>query len=128
MDLISLIKPRNSLLLKQLYSKAFKTLFQELSEFDQKKELLNDLEFLALAMNLTEYIIDQQAKKSIGFRVNKKKLVVDVMVTIYDNLSEQDIENLKNHIQYVYDNGLITKVSTSRYLKKRLSSWISRQF
>lgn len=128
MDLIGLIKPRNGLLIKQSYSKAFKALFQELSEFDTKKELLKDMEFLALACNLVEYIVDKERKHCKSFYIDKRKLIVDVMIVIYDPLSEEDIVTLKNNIQYIWANGLISKVSTSRYLKKKLSSWISKTF
>lgn len=127
MDLIALIKPKNSLLTKQLYSKAFKALYQELSEFDTKKELLNDMEFLALACNLAEHIVDQQKKHLKTLKIDKMKLVVDVFQVIYDSMTEHDVENLKAHIQFVYDNEMIKKVSAIRYIKKRLNNWIAKQ-
>ena len=127
MEILSLIKPKNSLLTKQLFSKAFKALYQELSEFDTKKELLNDMEFLALACNLAEHIVDQQKKHLKTLKIDKMKLVVDVFKVIYDSMTEQDVETLQQHIQFVFDNDMIKKVSTIRYIKKRLSTWISKQ-
>lgn len=127
MEILSLIKPKNSLLTKQLFSKAFKALYQELSEFDTKKELLNDMEFLALACNLAEHIVDQQKKHLKSLKIDKMKLVVDVFKVIYDSMTEQDVETLQQHIQFVFDNDMIKKVSTIRYIKKRLSMWISKQ-
>jgi hypothetical protein len=127
MDLIALIKPKNSLLLKQLYSKAFKELYEELNNFDSKKQLLNDMEFLALACNLVEYIVDKQKKHCKYFRIDKMKLVIDVFKVIYD-ITDADEEQLKEKIQFVYNNGMISKVSTWRFLKKSLSHWMGRKF
>jgi hypothetical protein len=128
MDLINLIKPKNGLLIKQLNSKVFKTLYEELSTFDTNKELLNDLEFLSLSCNLCEHIVDQQKKHFKALKLDKMKLVVSVFVVIYDSMTEEDIERLKQNIQFIYDNEMIKKVSTVRVLKKGLSSWISKQF
>lgn len=127
MDILSLIKPKNSLLTRQLYSKAFKALYQELSEFDTKKELLNDMEFLSLACNMAELIVDQQKKHLKTLKIDKMKLVVDCFMVIYDNMTEHDVENLKTQIQFCYDNDLIKKVTTLRYVKKKFSTWISKQ-
>lgn len=127
MDLISLIKPKNSLLIKQLYSKAFKALYEELIAFDAKKELLTDMEFLSLACNLVEHIVDQQKKHLKALKIDKMKLVVDVFTVIYD-MSEADQSTLKQNIQFIHDNEMIKKVSTVRVLKKSLTRWITKQF
>lgn len=127
MDLIALIKPKNSLLIKQLYSKAFKALYEELIAFDAKKELLTDMEFLSLACNLVEHITDQQKKHLKALKIDKMKLVVDVFTVIYD-MSEADQATLKQNIQFIHDNSMIKKVSTVRVLKKGLTRWITKQF
>jgi hypothetical protein len=127
MDLIALIKPKNSLLIKQLYSKAFKALYEELIAFDAKKELLTDMEFLSLACNLVEHIADQQKKHLKALKIDKMKLVVDVFTVIYD-MSEADQATLKQNIQFIHDNSMIKKVSTVRVLKKGLTRWITKQF
>lgn len=126
MDLIGLIKPKHSLLTKQLNSKVFKSLYEELSAFDGKKELCRDLEFISLACNLCEYVVDGQKKHLKGLKINKMEMLVNVFDIIY-NLSEDDKAQLRQHIQYIWDNDLIKKVSTIRLLKKSLSTWISKQ-
>lgn len=127
MDLIALIKPKNSLLTKQLNSKIFKSLYEELSAFDGKKELSKDLEFITLSCNLTEYLVDAEKKHMKGLKIDKMKLVVNVFTVIYD-LSEQEQEQLKEHIQFVFDNEMIKKVSAIRFLKKKFAKWIAKQF
>lgn len=127
MDLIALIKPKNALLVKQLYSKVFKSLYEELSAFDTKRELLSDMEFLSLACNLAEHLVDGQKKHLKTLKIDKMKLVCDVFKVIYETTPE-DEEKLKTQIQFIYDNEMIKKVSTSRYIKKKLSTWIQKQF
>lgn len=126
MEILSLIKPKNSLLTKQLNSKVFKALYEELVTFDGKKELCRDLEFIALSCNLAEYLVDQQKKHLKGLKIDKLALVVNVFDVIYC-LSESDKEDLRQKVQFVVDNEMVKKVSAIRYLKKRFSTWISKQ-
>ena len=127
MDLIALIKPKNALLVKQLYSKVFKSLYEELSAFDTKRELLSDMEFLSLACNLAEHLVDAQKKHLKTLKIDKMKLVCDVFKVIYETTPE-DEEKLKTQIQFIFDNEMIKKVSTTRFIKKKLSAWITKQF
>lgn len=126
MELLDLIKPKNSLLTKQLHSKVFRSLYEELSSFDTKKELCRDLEFISLSCNLVEYLVDGQKKHLKGLKIDKKTLLVNVFDVIY-SLSEEDKELLRQHIQFVVDNDMVKKVSTIRVLKKSLSKWIGKQ-
>lgn len=126
-SLSSLIKPKNNLLQKQMYSKIFKELFLELSNFDNYAELKKDLEFLVLACNMLELLVDMQKKHLKTFKPDKKKLIIDVFVSLF-SLSEEDQHELQDKIQFIFDNEMIKKVSTTRLLKKKLSKLASNTF
>ena len=127
MDLKSLVKPKNALLQKQLYSKIFKELFSQLASFENYETLKNDNEYVVMATNLLELLTDVQKKHFKSLKIDKKKLVVDVYDSLF-NLTEEERLNLEERIQFIYDNGLIKKISTSRLLKKKFNQIVSTQF
>lgn len=127
MDLKNIIKPKNSLLQKQIFSKIFKELFMELSSFENYEELKKDLEFLSLACNMLELLVDVQKKHLKSFKPDKKKLLTDVFVSLFSLSTDERVE-LEAQIQFIYDNDMIKKVSTSRLLKKKLSKMASTTF
>ena len=120
----NLIKPRNTLLQRQLYSKIFKEAFTELSSYENYHDLRNDIEFLIVAVNIIELLVDLQKKLFKNLKVNKKELVINLFDTLF-TFTEQEKKELGERIEFLFDNGHIKKVSTSRLLKKRMSKAIS---
>lgn len=124
MDLKSLIKPKNTLLQRQLYSKIFKDAFQELSSYENYHDLRNDMEFLIVAVNIIELLVDLQKKLFKNLKVDKKELVINLFDTLF-TFTEQEKKELGERVEFLFDNGHIKKVSTSRLLKKKFSKAIS---
>lgn len=120
----NLIKPRNTLLQRQLYSKIFKEAFTELSSYENYHDLRNDMEFLIVAVNIIELLVDLQKKLFKNLKVNKKELVINLFDTLF-TFTEQEKKELGERIEFLFDNGHIKKISTSRLLKKRMSKAIS---
>ena len=127
MDLKSLVKPKNSLLQKQLYSKIFKDIFTELSSFENYEQLKNDNEYVVMACNLLELLTDVQKKHFKSLKIDKKQLICNVYESLF-NITEEERLNLEERIQFIYDNNLIKKISTSRLLKKKFNQIVSTQF
>ena len=120
----NLIKPRNTLLQRQLYSKIFKEAFTELSSYENYHDLRNDMEFLIVAVNIIELLVDLQKKLFKNLKVNKKELVINLFDTLF-TFTEQEKKELGERIEFLFDNGHIKKISTSRLLKKRMSRIVS---
>lgn len=127
MNITDLIKPKNNLLKKQMFSKIFKELFDQVIEFDTEKQLKNDLEFVSLVCNLLEYLVDKHRKNLHSLKIDKKKLVCDIFSTVYD-VNEEERKQLEDHIQFIFENGMITKVTNIRIWKKGLSSFVKKNF
>lgn len=120
----NLIKPRNTLLQRQLYSKIFKEAFTELSSYENYHDLRNDMEFLIVAVNIIELLVDLQKKLFKNLKVNKKELVINLFDTLF-TFTEQEKKELGERVEFLFDNGHIKKISTSRLLKKKFSKAIS---
>lgn len=127
MNLATLIKPKNNLLKKQIFSKIFKDLFDEIVEFDEKKTLKDDMEFLNLICNLIEFLVEKHRKNLLSFRIDKKKMICDVFETVYSITPEERIQ-LERHIQFIFENGMISTVSNYRIFKKSFSAYLKKSF
>lgn len=127
MDLKNLIKPKNSLLQKQIYSKIFKELFVELSSYENFQQLKDDLEYLVLCCNMLELLVDSQRKHFKALTLDKKLLVCNLYKSLF-SLTDEDIAVLEERIQFIYDNNMIKKVSLSRLLKKKCSKLVLDTF
>ena len=122
-----LIKPKNSLLQKQIYSKIFKELFVELSSFENISELKHDMEYLTLCCNMLELLVDAQKKHFKALQIDKKLLVVNLYTSLF-SLTDEERTSVEERIQFIYDNNMIKKVSVSRLLKKRWSKLVTENF
>ena len=127
MDLKNLIKPKNSLLQRQLYSKVFKDLFTELSSYENYSELKNEMEYLVVAVNMIELLVDMQKKHYKQLKVDKKELIINVFDTLF-TLSDKEKEELGERVEFLWCNGHIKKISTTRLLKKKLNQLASSTF
>ena len=65
-----------------------------------------ELELILLVCNLVENAISKGNKHDI----DKKQVVCDVIQRLF-NLNPQEIETIKNQIDYLYNNGMIKKIS-----------------
>ena len=101
MDLKNLIKPKNSLLQRQLYSKVFKDLFTELSSYENYSELKNEMEYLVVAVNMIELLVDLQKKHYKQLKVDKKELLINVFDTLF-SLTDKEKEELGERVEFLW--------------------------
>lgn len=126
-SITSLIRPKNSLLQKQIYSKIFKELFVQLSSFENISELKHDMEYLTLACNMLELLVDAQKKHFKALQIDKKILICNLYSSLF-SLSDEERTAVEEKIQFIYDNNMIKKISMSRLIKKRFSKLVTDNF
>ena len=76
--------------------------------------LKNDVEILLHICNLIENLISKNKQK-----IDKKQLVIDIMVQVFYLNSDVEKDAVEKQIQFLYDNKLITKVTTLRQVIKK---------
>jgi hypothetical protein len=77
---------------------------KELVDYETHKlnpQLINDL------MNFLELEISNGKFSKEDF--DKSKILQDIMINVFGELSESELQWLENHIQYILDNNLIKK-------------------
>ena len=115
---IDLINPKNNLLKSQKFGDILALLKQKVGEYPPNHILKQCSEFLLLTCKIVEEVIKK------GDKVNKKEFVIDLFKSLF-SLTEPESKILGSSIDFLWSNGLITKIKTSKklwnVLKKSLS-------
>ena len=77
--------------------------------------LKNDVEILLHFCNLIENVISKNKQK-----IDKKQLIIDIMVQVFYLNSDAEKDAIAKQIQFLYDNKLITKVTTFNQVIKKV--------
>lgn len=101
-----------------------KNLIDKISNSLSNLQLLQtDNELLLYICNCIESGISNNKKK----KINKKELCIKIMETIFNNLSDEEKDRLRNTIDFFHANKLINKLATSETLKKEVYKWVVKK-
>lgn len=118
---LTLIKPRNQLLKAQRLNDLINIVKQKVLEFPASHNLKVCQEFLLMVCNLVEEIVKKSDK------INKKELVINVLKSVL-SLSEPECKVVDSSIEFLWGNGLIQKIASTkkavRWLKKKGSCFL----
>ena len=113
---LNLIKPKNALLKSQRFNDLLLLLRQKVAEYPATHHLKSCQEFLLYVTKIVEELV----KKSEG--INKKELVINLFKELFA-LPEAEVKVLDASIEFLWSNGLICKISSSkkavRWLRKK---------
>jgi len=115
---IDLINPKNNLLKSQKFSDILALLKQKVGEYPPNHILKQCSEFLLLTCKIVEEVIKK------GDKVNKKEFVIDLFKSLF-SLTEPESKILSSSIDFLWSNGLITKIKTSKKIWNCLKKSIS---
>ena len=73
------------------------------------------LKYYYIFVTLIENLISKNKQK-----IDKKKLVLDIMAQVFCFNSDSEKEGLEKQIQFLYDNKLITKVTKFKQVAKKV--------
>ena len=106
---VDLINPKNNLLKVQKFSDVLALLKQKVGEYPPNHILKLCSEFLLLTCKIVEEVVKKSDK------VNKKDFVIDLFKALF-LLTEPESKILGSSIDFLWSNGLITKIKTSKKL------------
>ena len=75
---------------------------------------------------MTEHLINNQ-KKQLNEKIDKKNLVIEAYKQLFHNVTPQDLTNLSDNIEYLYNNNKIKKVKITDVVSKSCIDWIKRK-
>lgn len=118
---LALLKPQNSLKKSQLSNDLLTVLRQKVAEHPSSYALKTCQEFILYTCKLVEELV----KKSDG--INKKELVKDLFKQLF-NLQPPELIALDSAIEFLWSNGLISKIpvvkKVIRLIKKKLAIFL----
>lgn len=106
---LDLINPKNNLLKVQNFADILVLLKQKIVEYPPNHVLKQCNEFLLFVCKIVEEVIIKSHK------VNKKEFVVDLYKSLF-NLNEIESKSIALSVDFLWSNGLISKIKTSKKL------------
>jgi len=70
--------------------------------------------------------VEELVKKS--YSIDKKCFVVDILCTLFGSLNNLEIEQIKQHIEFAFENKLIKKVEFNYKARIIVWNWFQRKF
>ena len=117
---VDLINPKNNLLKSQKFSDILALLKLKIVEYPPNQVLKLCSEFLLYVCKIVENVIVKSDK------VNKKEFVIDLFKQLFA-LNDPESKLLGNSIDFLWSNGLISKIKTSKKLWNVLKKAVSKQ-
>jgi len=117
---VDLINPKNNLLKSQKFSDILALLKLKIAEYPPNHILKQCSEFLLYVCKIVEEVVKKSDK------VNKKEFVTDLFKQLF-SLNDPECKLLSNSIDFLWSNGLISKIKTSKKLWNVLKKAVSKQ-
>lgn len=120
-----LIKPQNNLLTDFKRNEIKTAIVERLKEMFKNNILQYkfDNEFLLLTCSLIEYYVKKK------YNIDKKPLLIEIYDDVFlGSLSCMDKEQVKNNIEFLFNNKKIKKLSNYKLFKTSCKEWIKKKF
>ena len=117
---VDLINPKNNLLKAQKFSDILALLKQKVAEYPPNHVLKQCNEFLLFVCKIVEEVIVKSDK------VNKKDFVIDLFKALF-SLNDIESKAIGSSVDFLWSNGLISKIKTSKKLWNLLKKAVSKQ-
>lgn len=120
------INPKNSLAKDAKINSLVAKIIQKVAEIPNHHDYKNNMELLKMVCLMVEHAIDNTGKKD-KLRIDKKDIVFQVYIRLWNGFSPSDIKALEANISYLHENGQIIKKSIWSVVKHSVCDWFSRK-
>lgn len=123
---LSYIKTRNSLKRQEklhVIKNAIVNKIQRDIDISKLREnnIINN-ELILFCSNCVEELVKKK------YSINKKDFVIDILRTIFGSLNDSEVNQIKQHIEFVFENQLIKKVEFNYKARIILWNWVQKKF
>lgn len=123
---LSYIKTRNSLKRQEklhVIKNAIVNKIQRDIDISKLREnnIINN-ELILFCSNCVEELVKKK------YSINKKDFVIDILRTIFGSLNDSEVNQIKQHIEFVFENQLIKKVEFNYKARIIVWNWFQRKF
>jgi hypothetical protein len=118
---MEIIQPENSLKSSIKFNEIKNIIVERIAKFENLPQYKLDIEFLKLVANMIEF----QVKKKYG--IDKKDLLIKIYDQAFVNLTDDDKDNIKKNIEFIFQKNHIKKVSYYKLFVCGISEWIKKK-
>ena len=86
--------------------------------------MIINMELLKMVCCMIEHAVNNKNKK---IKIDKKDLVFNVYTRLWNGMKPQDLKDLENNIQYLWENGQIKKKGLWKVVTSSVSDWFRRR-
>lgn len=127
MATFNFINPKNQLWKEAKISKTHQRILDRITSMphEVRKDKFN-MELLTMVCCMIEHAINNKDKKE-KLKIDKKALAIQILTSLFGNLSAQDIETLSKNIEYLHDNDHIVKYPLWKVATSCLVDWVKKK-
>jgi len=124
MEIIPDVCLKNNLEKHFVFNNTVASLHEKLNTIHDISKLRLDPELTLLVCNLVENTVGDNDK----MKLDKKELVVLILAKVFTDITDAEKESVKTQIEFLFNNGKIKKVKTSKKVWYYFKEWIKRRF
>lgn len=127
MSSFSFLKPANGMWKDAKIAKAHTRILERLTDIPHEaRQNKHNMELLVLVCNMIEHSIDN-SKKSDKLKIDKKALLIQIMKSLFGELTPADCELYSKNIEFLHDSGHIVRQAGWKICMYGLVDWIKRK-
>lgn len=124
MSSFSFLKPANGMWKDAKIAKAHARILERLTNIPHEaRSNKHSMELVSLVCNMIEHSIDN-SKKSDKLKIDKKSLMIQVMKSLFGELSPADCDLYSKNIEFLHDNGHIVRQPGWKVCLYGLVDWL----
>ena len=114
---------KNSVRRHFLWHTIVQKVVDKVKEIPNVQELRGNTELCLLVCNIVENLVEKGNKH----KLDKEALVVDALNAVF-SLNADEIEQVKNTVQFLWDNDKIKKLPRLKFIAGVVFQWVSKKF
>lgn len=118
------IMPKNGLAKDAKINSLVQKIIQKVAEIPNHNEYKNNMELLKMVCVMVEHAINNKSEK---IKIDKKDIVFQVWIRLFNALQPKELVDLGNNIEYLWQNGQIKKKKLWSVVKHSVSDWFNRK-
>lgn len=121
------IKPKNGLWKEAKVAKVQVQILDRITNLPEpiRRDKFN-MELILMICLMIEQKIDNSGK-SEKMKIDKKVMAIQIIQSLFGQLSPADIKTITDHIEYLHDHGEIVKISWWKWIPAWLCDWASKK-
>jgi cell division protein ZapA (FtsZ GTPase activity inhibitor) len=118
------VTPKNGLAKDAKINTIVAKIIQKVADIPNHNEYRGNMELLKMICIMIEHAVDNKEEK---IKIDKKDIVFQIYTRLWNGMKPDEIKNIENNIQFLWENGQIKKKGLWSVVKHSVCDWVSRK-